>query len=261
MDDASHVAAPTIRAQRGRLTFHHSRPGAADRIQQNEGNNCDVAGCGQTRRGFGRLCRKHSKHNEKVGHPTAPSVRRDHWLPYVIEASAFVEQQLRREHPSISAGVQWCAGELLAQRVLPRQANTTRPQTGYALALARMRRNGVEAAELLSRFIAARFLLEWEETGIFKSGDHWQHQTGRLLLLSSPLRPPGWILRQREEAPADEPRSVGPRVRLFAFDQASAALGLLAVRSADELMRRFKAKADGAPIPQCVAGERVAFSP
>jgi hypothetical protein len=141
---------------------------------------------------------------------------------------------------------------------MSRQADRRRPETGYVAALSRMRRNGVEASELLSRFIAARYLREWEEVGLFKSEDHWQHQTARLLLFSSPMRPPGWILRQREAHATTEPPTVGTTVRMFAFNQANAALGVLAVRAADELMRRFTAKA-GTSLPQCVAGERVPF--
>ena len=260
MHDASFGAAPSVRARGGRLTIHHPRPGAAERIQQNEGNHCDVIGCGQTRRGFGRGCRKHAKHHETTGHPTAPAVRRGHWRPYVIEAAAFVHQQLRLDHPSVCAGVEWCAGELLSPTPHSRYADRNRPHTGYAVALARMRSRGVEPAELLSRFIAARYAREWEQVGTFKSEDHWRHQTGRLLLLSSPIGASGWTQRQREEQGVTEPPTVGPRVRAFAFERVGAALGVLAVRSADELVRRFNAKTETAPLPSCIAGCSVPFA-
>ena len=254
---------PATRARGGRLTLAQAdhRP-FAERLQRNEENRCDINGCGHMRRGFGRWCRKHAKHHEATGHPTAPTVRRGHWRPYVIEAAAFVDKQLRAEHPSVCAGVQWCADELLGRRVVARKADSARPYTGYAVALARMRRNGIEPADLLARSIAATYAYEFEGARLFKADDHWRHQAGRLFLLSSPIGPSGWTQRNRENPPSGEPPSVGPRVRMFAFDRTNAALGVLSVKAADELMWRFNTKADAAPNPPtCIAGQHVTFAP
>jgi hypothetical protein len=249
---------PLTRLRGGRLVV--SRPDRrpiASQIANNEQHRCDVAGCGYQRQGLGRWCRKHTAHRRLTGHPTAPSIRIGRWRSYVLESSRFVDQQLRAEHPSVGAGVQWCADELLGRRVVARRADDWRPHTGYSRALARMRSYGVSPQDMLARAIAAHFAQECE-AGLFKDDGHWRHQSARLFLYARPMGPSGYIQRERDE-PMRGAVLIGPRVRMLVFERSNAALGVLSARAAQTLMQRVNTRW-AAALPSCVAGERLPFA-
>lgn len=237
----------------GRVVTRHkprSQP-LQNRRACNESIKCDVPGCGYHRHKFSRLCRKHYRKLESTGHHTAGSIRRGTWRPWVTNSAAFVSQQLRLGHPGIAAGVQWCATELLSPPLTRARHDSSgqRPHVSYSLALAKMRRGGVGPDDMLVRWIAAYALRQWDvdhETRphrrVFQSDEHFIHQTAKLFLHTIPLGAPKWAKGSPEED--DSPTDKGATkatvtVRRFTFHRVNSALGLLALRSADEINKRL----------------------
>jgi hypothetical protein len=112
-----------------------------------------------------------------------------------------------------------------------------------------MRRGGVGPDDMLVRWIAAYALRQWDvdhETRphrrVFQSDEHFIHQTAKLFLHTIPLGAPKWAKGSPEED--DSPTDKGATkatvtVRRFTFHRVNSALGLLALRSADEINKRL----------------------
>lgn len=218
-----------------------------DRIAQNEAVHCTVEGCGYPRYGFGGFCSGHLKHYQATGHPTAKTIRRGAWRPWVMEASGFVSQQLRLDHVGIADGVSWCAKELFSPPA-GRRNDPKRPHVGYSLALANMRRGGVGPDDMLARFIAAYAFRQWADTNArsyrltFANHEHFAHQASRLYLHPRPLGAPRWAQGSTDDdegAPERDPRRIIPSVRRFTYDRVNVALGVLALKAAEEINKRL----------------------
>src|SRR5262249_1946858 len=113
----------------------------------------------------------------------------------------------------------------------------------YCGFLLRAHRNGVDHADFLGRLIAAYSADDRGETSrpLFASDLHFAHQTAKLILHWHPLgvAKSSWAKRQRaKQRPLESGRSPRPRVRLFTFHRWNAALGLLALKCANEINKR-----------------------
>ncbi|MBN9087031.1 MAG: hypothetical protein J0J01_09000 [Reyranella sp.] len=249
MDNIQPKSGLLSRISRGRLVLRHApdcRP-LTGQIARNEEHRCDVPDCHRSRWKLGSRCRAHARHYEATGHPTARTIRRGTWRPWVVEAASFVGQQLRLAHPGIDAAVSWAAGELFGSGKAARRSDPRRPHTGYSRALARLRAGGVGPDDFVARWVAAYAFrqLDAEEPRSqrrsFRDDSHFQHQAAKLLLHPQPLGAPAWARQHTEDGSADG-TAVGRinfSVRRFAFDRVNAALGLLAFRAADELNKRL----------------------
>jgi hypothetical protein len=254
----------TKHAPDGRLVF--TRPEQRKLLPQvarNEAAACDREGCGCARFKLGRYCKSHARTYAATGHPTAPSVRRGTWLPYVVTALAFVREQLREEHPGIMEGVRWTAAELFPQRVVVTRSDAKRPHRSYQAALGRARRNGVEPADLLARAIAAELADDRGDTArpLFKSDEHRAHQGARLFLYALPLGSSGYDRRKRGDGPLPEPPRIKWRAREYTARRVGGALGFLALNAATEIKRRMANVATPSEqIPGSVAGSGSPFA-
>lgn len=231
-------------APSGRIVFS-KRPESRPLLQQiahNEESACDHKGCGRARYKLGRFCRAHQLNYEATGHPNGPSIRRTTWAAPVATAASFVNAQLRAGHPGIEAAVRWCASELHPQGVVVSRSDPRRPHRGYAAALTRARRAGVEPTELLARAIAAELADDRGEAArpMFCDDTHRLHQGARLFLYELPIVTAGWARRRRDHSqPAPPAIRIRWKVREYAHRRVSAAIGLLVLRAADEIKRRL----------------------
>lgn len=237
------------RVSDGRLTLR-SAPDLrhlGDQIARNEGHQCDVRDCHRPRFKLGSLCRPHARHYEATGHPDAKTIRRGVWRPWVVEAAAFVGQQLRLGHSGIEAAVSFAAAELYGSGKAARRSDPRRPHTGYSRALARLRSGGVGPDDFVARWIAAyaHRQLDAEEPRVarrsFRDDSHFEHQAAKLLLHPQPIGAPAWARQHTEDDSSDGPVAgrLNFSVRQFAFDRVNAAIGFLAIRAADELNKRL----------------------
>jgi hypothetical protein len=258
-----------------RVVLRHAPSGRniSDQRDRNEEGRCIVDGCGSQRHKLSSLCRRHYRNYENTGHPTARSIRRGTWKPWVIDAYAFVALQLRHDHSGINAGVAWCAEELFGTATRHDQG-PHRPHTGYAAALARLRGSDVGPDELLARFIAAYAMREWEADSIqrhraFANDRHFRHQAAKLLLSRGTIAAPRWARGNAGEVVAPSPtinlsaiRHPGLRIREFTFSRFNSALGVLALHSGREVVRRLLARrSPNGNLPEAhrVAGDTAPF--
>lgn len=246
----------------GRVVLRHAPDirHLRDQIARNECVGCEVPGCGFQRHKLSALCRRHYRHWEATGHHTAATIRRGAWRPWVLDASAFVSQQLRLDHAGVAAGISWFAEELVAGGAVARRADPRRPHTGYGVALARLRRAGVGPDDLLARWFAAfahqQSDLDQESRPgrrIFQSDDHFRHQAAKLLLYPAPIAAPRWAQGNTDDDDSAPSSAVkfNPSVRKYTFERVNAALGVLALRAAEEINRRLlsRVSAQGTPHP------------
>jgi hypothetical protein len=144
-DNTAHQRSTTL-ASNGRIVFTGppERRRLGPKIERNERASCDHPRCGRARHKLSRFCVDHERNHAATGHPTAATVRRTTWAPYVAVALSFINAQLRADHPGIEAGVKWCAEELLTKGAVVYRSDPRRPHRGYQAALTRARRHGTE---------------------------------------------------------------------------------------------------------------------
>jgi hypothetical protein len=234
------MLAPDGRLRRTQApTPHRLRPG----IETNQGRQCERRGCAGGRFKLSRFCKSHARTYSRTGHPTALTVRRGSWAPYVLLSIKFVNDQLCADHPGIEAAVRWCAQELFPKGAVISKSDPRRPHRGYQAALTRCRRHGVEPVDLVARAIAAELADDRSEAArpIYASDQHRIHQGARLFLAPVPHRLPGYARRRREGALAFATETKGPslKVREYTHYRVNAALGLLALKAAEEIRRRL----------------------
>lgn len=239
---------------------------AGERLQRNALRPCEVAGCDLPRHGFGRYCRAHDRRAERTGDPEGQTIPHMAWRPYLVEARRFTSAQLLADHAGIVAALQWCAEQLYGpQTASTRRADAARPWSGYAVALGKAAKRGVEPDDLLCRVVAA-YLARRLSPHWFRSDRHFDHQLARLFLRPAP--PAGRTeepLAADQEAPSS-PRRVGVRVCEYTARRIKGAIGLLAMRAANEIATRLEARSptadhtDAATASEPVEGARLPFN-
>jgi hypothetical protein len=257
----------TTKLSSGRLVFARTdNRKLGKQIADNQDARCDFQRCDKSRYKLGRYCRAHALKYSRTGHPAAETLRRSQWAPYVALSTTFVNAHLRAGHPGIEAAVRWLASELHPQGAVVSRSDPKRPHRGYAAALTRCRRNGVEPVDLLARVIAAELADDRGDAArpMFASDAHRRHQSARLFLYAIPHGAAGFSKRRREPSaiPAGESVNISFRVREYTHTRVHNALGLLACHAADELRRRM---ADSSPPPTTpdgpVPGSSISFHP
>jgi hypothetical protein len=212
---------------------------------------CTVDGCGFRREALGRYCGKHRKQLERTGHPAvARSIPIAEWKPLIELAASFVAEQLATQppHPSIAAAVRWCDDELALARNrhnAPRSSRRGPDAVDYAARLRRVSSRGMDGKELLARMIAAYMADDrGEEARPHIRGDmHFEHQAARLILHRALIGRLPWR-RVKPLGPPPVPHLnnyhdplVG--VRRLAFTRVNGAIGVVAIKAAEEIRRRL----------------------
>jgi hypothetical protein len=101
---------------------------------------------------------------------------------------------------------------------------------------------------------------------VFKTDEHFRHQAARLFLFPAPIAAPKWARPASDDTDPDaitrDGRKAGPRVREYTHARINAALGVLALRAAEELNRRLLKRSptnDEPPTAQRVDSDSAAF--
>lgn len=205
----------------------------AEAIAGNTKHRCEAPHCFRSRHRVGRYCKDHAVRYWESGHPVSYNIGRRMWRPFVRQAETFVGQHLMGDHAAIAAALRWITRELEAAKRPTRFDNPA--ALGYWSALSQVRQSGIEATELLARWIAGE-LADDRYTGEpgprFVSDTHAAHQRARLLLYTVPLAARTWAKRKVD--PEGSRVRIRPtwRVRAYAFERWNSVLGLLALKAA-----------------------------
>ncbi|TAJ89443.1 hypothetical protein [Reyranella sp.] len=163
------------------------------------------------------------------------------WRPFFQQAEKFVTQHLVDDHAAISAAVRWITNEIKAAESPTRFDDPA--LLDYWSALLRVHRSGIEATELLARWVSGE-LADDRFTGEpgprYASDTHAAHQRARLLLYVKPLNRPAWAKCQVEPQASRGRTRLLWRTRAFAFERWNSALGLLAVKAADAIRQQHQ---------------------
>lgn len=216
-----------------------SRGSSSAAIAQNSERTCECDGCHQPRHEQSKWCRSHKAHYRNTGHPEARHLRRADWKPYVVMAERFVREQLRGDHPAILAGLRWISDELTKAE---NPAEHSVAYLHYAEALIRAGNHGVDPTTFLARWIAG-YLADnrGREAGpFFASDEHAAAQIARLYLLPKPFgdQKGQWVRRKLVEQPAIVSSRLSLATRSFTYERVNAALGMLALKASEEILRR-----------------------
>jgi hypothetical protein len=224
----------------GPVWAQRQRGPVGEALARNGSRKCVVKGCRDQRYGLGRHCAAHASNLRQTGHPVARNLRRADWQPLVLQAHAFVCEQVRAGHPAIMTALGWLHEELRrAER--PTTHDTTHLR--YAEALVRAHRRGVNAADFLARWVAGE-LADNRCTGEpgprFATDVHASHQRARLFLYSKPFgdQRRTWARRKRSAEPTSRASRIPWSVRKYAFERLNSVLGVLALRAAAEIRQR-----------------------
>jgi hypothetical protein len=213
----------------------------APALARNEAARCAVKGCRDHRRGLARYCLHHETNRRNTGHPVGRDIRRSEWRPYVLQAEAFVREQLRAGHPTIMAAIAWVAREL-RQAERPTSYSTAH-HIRYCEALLRAHRNGVDATAFVARAIVGE-LADDRFTGEpgprFLDDTHSAHQKTKLFLQPMPYgaERSSWARRKRLPQITRHRAPLRFGTRAYAHARINKALGVLALKAAAEIKRR-----------------------
>lgn len=211
----------------------------AEAIDKNTKQRCSAKHCFRYRRRIGIYCKEHGARYWTSGHPIAGNFGSRMWRPFVRQAEKFVGQHLVEDHAAIAEAIRWIAKELEAAERPTRFDNQV--VLDYWSALDRVRRGGVEATELLARWIAGE-VADDRYTGEpgprFASDTHAAHQRARLQLYIRPLARRTWAKRKIEPQARHGRGRLSWRVRAYAFERWNTKLGLLALKAAEAIRQQ-----------------------
>lgn len=223
-----------LRPPRGARPSHRM----AEAIEKNTKHRCSAKHCFRYRRRIGIYCREHGARYSSSGDPIAGNIGPRMWRPFVLQAERFVTRHLVENHAAIAEAVRWITKELEASERPTRFDDQA--LLDYWSALLRVRRSGVEATELLARWIAgelgdARF--SGDPGTRIASDTHARHQRARLLLFVKPMVHT-WAKRKIEPQDHQGRVRLSWRVRSCAFERWNSALGLLALKATDAIRQQ-----------------------